>query len=114
MTEERFNEIASATKDTGLTYNGCKIYSNPFIEPGIMYFINEDNMYKEKIGNLDAAVDYYNRLLVDNVNKALFFSPMAGGVMRIGSIKRISNFVKSFRIRLGEIIAGERFYEDEY
>lgn len=44
MTEETFNEIASATKDTGFEYKGIPIYSNPFIEPGIIYFINDDYM----------------------------------------------------------------------
>lgn len=44
MTEEEFNVIASATKDTGLEYKGIPILSNPYIEPGIIYFINDDCM----------------------------------------------------------------------
>ena len=68
MTEERFNEIASATKDTGLKYKGISIYTNPYIEPGIIYFINEDNMEirpvpKIKTSIIDKIRDTLLRLL---------------------------------------------------
>jgi len=43
--EDLFLKIASATKDTGMTLHGCKIYSNPYIEDGMLYFVNEDEVH---------------------------------------------------------------------
>lgn len=66
--EEEFNLIANATKDTGMTYKGCKIYTNPYIEPGIIYFINDEMTYRtstheEKISLVERIRAFIKSLL---------------------------------------------------